>query len=81
MSLNVRISGPLKDFVSHEIKQGAYENVSEYVGNLIRRDKALSEEKAFKSLKAELQLAFSSPDSDFIELSVGDVLNSQIDTK
>ena len=80
MNLNVRISGELKDFVSDEIKQGAYENVSEYVRNLIRRDKALADKKAFESLKAELQLAFSAPDSDYIELSVDDILN-QVNAK
>ncbi len=73
MNLNVRISGALKDFVSHEIQQGAYENVSEYVRDLIRRDKAREEQKAFETLKAELKLAFSAPDSDYIELSAADI--------
>jgi putative addiction module CopG family antidote len=81
MNLNVRISGSLKDFVSHEIKQGSYENVSEYVRNLIRRDKALTERKSFKILKAELQLAFSAPESDYIELSADDILNNSVDAK
>ncbi|MES9897468.1 MAG: addiction module antitoxin [Sedimenticola sp.] len=73
MNLNVRISGALKDFVSHEIDQGAFENVSEYVRNLIRRDKAQSEHVAFEKLKAELKLAFSAPDGDYIELSASDI--------
>ena len=73
MSLNVRISGSLKDFVSHEIQQGSYENVSEYVRDLIRRDKAREEQKAFETLKAELTLAFSAPDSHYIELSASEI--------
>jgi len=73
MNLNVRISGALKDFVSHEIQQGSYENVSEYVRNLIRKDKAWAEQKAFETLKAELKLAFAVPDSDYIKLSATDI--------
>ncbi|MES9857910.1 MAG: addiction module antitoxin [Sedimenticola sp.] len=73
MNLNVRISGALKEFVSHEIKQGAFENISEYVRDLIRRDKTRSEEAAFEKLKAELTLAFSAPDSEYIELSASDI--------
>jgi len=73
MSLNVRISGSLKDFVSHEIQQGSYENISEYVRDLIRRDKARVEQKAFETLRAELRLAFAAPDSDYIELSASEI--------
>lgn len=73
MNLNVRISGSLKDFVSHEIQQGDYENVSEYVRDLIRRDKVRAEQQAFETLKAELKLAFAAPDSDYIELSAADI--------
>lgn len=74
MSLNVRISGGLKEFVTDEIQHGSYENVSEYVRDLIRRDKAQAEQKAFAKLKAELQLAFAAPDSTYQELSVADVV-------
>lgn len=44
MNLNVRISGALKEFVSHELTHGSYENISEYIRDLIRRDKARSEQ-------------------------------------
>ena len=77
MNLNVRISGTLKEFVSHELKYGSFENVSEYVRDLIRRDKAKSEQAAFEKLKAELQLAFSAPESDYIELSASDITNQK----
>ena len=79
MNLNVRISGSLKDFVSDEIQQGSYENISEYVRDLIRRDKAQVELKAFETLKAELKLAFSAPESDYIELSADDILSNRVD--
>jgi len=77
MNLNVRISGSLKNFVSDEIKQGSYENVSEYIRNLIRRDQAKVENKAFENLKAELKLAFSAPDTEYTELSIDDVINTK----
>lgn len=75
MNLNVRISGALKDHVSHEVQHGDYENVSEYMRDLIRRDKANIEHVAFDKLKAELQLAFSASESEFIELSASDIIN------
>lgn len=75
MNLNVRISGALKNHVSHEIQEGAYENVSEYVRDLIRRDKLKSEQLAFETLKTELQMAFSAPDSEYVELSAFDIKN------
>ena len=54
-------------------QQGAYENVSEYVRDLIRRDKTTSENTAFEAMKAELQLAFSEPESEYVELTAEDV--------
>jgi antitoxin ParD1/3/4 len=75
MNLNVRISGSLKDYVTHEVQDGAYENVSEYVRGLIREDKKRAEDRAFKTLKSELQLAFSAPDSEYINLSADDIKN------
>ena len=78
MNLNVRISGSLREFVSHEIKQGAYENVSEYVRDLIRRDKSASEQQSFEKLKAELQLAFAEPESEFVELSAKDIFERNL---
>ena len=63
MSLNVRLTGALSDFVAANVGQdGAYDNVSEYVRDLIRRDKARAETTAFDRLKAELDLAFAQPD-------------------
>ncbi|AJP72654.1 ribbon-helix-helix domain-containing protein [Sphingomonas hengshuiensis] len=67
MNLNVRISGPLSDFVSRNVgEEGLYENVSEYVRDLIRRDKERVEREMFEALKAELQRAFASPEEDAV---------------
>jgi len=76
MNLNVRISGTLGDFVSQTIgDEGDYDNGSEYVRDLIRRDKTQKEAKAFESLKAELQKGFAAPDSQYLELNAKDIIS------
>ena len=51
MTLNVRINGPLGDFVAGNVGDaGTYENVSEYVRDLIRKDKERAEREAFARL-------------------------------
>lgn len=68
-TLNVRINGPLEDFIAENIgESGSYENASEYVRDLIRRDKERVDREAFETLKAELQKAFAAPDSEFVEV-------------
>jgi antitoxin ParD1/3/4 len=66
MTLNVRVSGALGDFVAANVgDEGAYENVSEYVRDLIRRDRERAEREAFDRLKAELTRAFAAPEGEF----------------
>lgn len=66
LTLNVRVSGALGDHVATNVgEDGAYENVSEYVRDLIRRDKERAEAEAFTRLKAELARAFAAPDADY----------------
>jgi antitoxin ParD1/3/4 len=73
--MTVRISGALSEFVAQNVSaDGAYENVSEYVRDLIRKDKANSDETAFQRLKAELTHAYSAPDSSYTPLSATDVI-------
>ncbi|MFA7263215.1 MAG: addiction module antitoxin [Caulobacter sp.] len=75
MTLNVRVSGALGDFVAANVGEtGAYDNVSEYVRDLIRRDKARAEQVAFERLKAELTRAFSAPDSAYRPLDAEAVI-------
>ena len=74
-TLTVRLSGALSDFVSANVGEtGAYENVSEYIRDLIRRDKERSERDAFERLKAELEHAFAAPDDSYRALSASDVV-------
>ncbi|WP_062770291.1 ribbon-helix-helix domain-containing protein [Sphingopyxis terrae] len=74
-TLNVRIGGALSDFVATNVgDDGSYENVSEYVRDLIRRDKERAEAEQFARLKAELHRAFAAPDSDFVPLDADAVI-------
>lgn len=75
MTLNVRVSGALSDFVIDNVgDDGNYDNVSEYVRDLIRRDKERVEQDRFVRLKAELNAAFSQPDEAFTTLSAKDII-------
>jgi antitoxin ParD1/3/4 len=74
-TMTVRVSGALSDFVAANVgDDGNYENVSEYIRDLIRRDKERMEREAFERLKAELVQAFSAPDSSYTELTAADVI-------
>lgn len=74
-TMTVRLSGPLSDFVAANVSEdGAYENVSEYIRDLIRRDKERVEREAFDRLKAELTHAFSAPESSYRPLTAADVI-------
>ncbi len=75
MTLNVRVGGALSDFVAANVgEHGAYDNVSEYVRDLIRKDKKEADEQAFQRLKAELQRAFNNPEVDYRRITAGEVV-------
>lgn len=74
-TMAVRLSGALSDFVDANVGQdGSYENVSEYVRGLIRRDKERVEQAAFDRLKATLTQAFAAPDASFHPLTAAEVI-------
>ena len=74
-TMTVRLSGPLSEFVAASVgEQGSYENVSEYIRDLIRRDKASREQAAFERLKAELAHAFAASESSYLPLTAADVM-------
>ena len=74
-TITVRLNETLSDFVAANVgDQGAYENVSEYVRDLIRRDKEHAEQKAFDRLKAELAHAFAAPESSYKPLTAAEVI-------
>jgi putative addiction module CopG family antidote len=73
--MTVRIGGALSDFVSANVgDQGSYENVSEYIRDLIRRDKERVEAEAFERLKAELTQAFAVPEDNYKALTATEVI-------
>lgn len=75
MTLNVRVGGALGEFVAANVgADGAYENVSEYVRDLIRRDKERTEAEVFERLKAELTRAFAAPEEGYATLSADDII-------
>ena len=75
MTLNVRVTGRLGNFVAANVAaDGAYENVSEYVRDLIRRDMERTEAEDFDRLKAELQHAFAAPDDSYQPLDADTVI-------
>jgi antitoxin ParD1/3/4 len=75
MTLNVRVNGSLGEFVAGNVSDtGTYENVSEYVRDLIRKDKARAERKMFERLKAELKSAFDAPDATYEKVTAQDII-------
>jgi putative addiction module CopG family antidote len=73
--MTVRISGALSEFVASNVgENGSYENISEYVRDLIRRDKERAEREAFDRLKAELTRAFAAQEESFRPLTAAEVI-------
>lgn len=74
-TMTVRLSGVLSDFVAVNVgENGAYDNVSEYIRDLIRRDKERADKEAFERLKAELRHAFAAPESSYQPLTAALVI-------
>ena len=74
-TMTVRVGGALSDFVAANVgEDGSYENVSEYIRDLIRRDKERAEGEAFDRLKAELTHAFAAPENTYQPLTAAEVI-------
>ena len=74
-TMTVRISGALSEFVASNVgENGSYENISEYVRDLIRRDKERAEREAFDRLKAELTRAFAAQEESYRPLTAAEVI-------
>ena len=74
-TMTVRLKGSLSDFVADNVGEyGTYDNVSEYIRDLIRRDKERVENEAFERLKAELIQAFNAPESSYLTLTAAEVI-------
>jgi len=60
-TMNISLPDPLKDFVDHQIAEGRYSSVSEYIRELIRGDE---ERKAEQRLEALLLEGLESKESE-----------------
>jgi antitoxin ParD1/3/4 len=75
ITLNVRVNGALGDFVVAIVGDGGCcENVSDYLRDLIRKDKERAEFWQFDRLKAELGVAFAAPNSRYDALTAKDLI-------
>ena len=74
-TMTVRLNGSLSDFVAANVgEQGAYDSVSEYIRDLIRRDMEHAEAERFSRLKAELVHAFAAPETSYQPLTAADII-------
>jgi antitoxin ParD1/3/4 len=74
-TMTVRIGGQLSDFVAENVgDDGAYENISEYVRDLIRRDKDRVEREAVERIKLELTHAFAATEDRYAPLTADDII-------
>lgn len=74
-TMTVRLNETLSEYVAANVgERGNYENVSEYMRDLIRRDKARAEHEAFERLKAELAQAYAAPEAAYRPMTAADVI-------
>ena len=79
LALNVRIGGSLREFVAQAVgDSGDYDNASEYVRDLIRKDKERAEQAAFAAKKTALQQAFALPRSSYRKVSLDEVIDRNL---
>jgi antitoxin ParD1/3/4 len=69
--LDAQLSAFVAENVGHE---EAYETISEYVRDLIRRDKERVEREAVERIKLELKQAYAAPDDRYAALTADDVI-------
>lgn len=75
MTMTVRLNETLSEFVAAKVgEQGDYENISEYVRDLIRRDKTRLEQAMEERLRIELAHAFAAPELAYTRLTAGEVI-------
>jgi antitoxin ParD1/3/4 len=52
-TMNISLPDPLKEFVDHQIAEGRYSSVSEYIRELIRSDEKRNAEQRLEALLLE----------------------------
>ena len=63
-TMNISLPDPLKDFVDHQIAEGRYSSVSEYIRELIRDDE---KRKAEEVLEAKLLEGLNSVETELTQ--------------
>ncbi|MCF6355625.1 MAG: hypothetical protein L3J26_11095 [Candidatus Polarisedimenticolaceae bacterium] len=73
-NVNIRVTGELRKHLQQQIGQhGLYENASEYMRALIRRD-LKSRQEAWEWLRKELEPAIRADESAYVEVAADDVI-------
>ncbi len=80
-NVNVRVTGDLRTHLQQQIGQyGLYENASEYIRDLIRRD--LKDRKtAWEWLRQELEPGLRTDENQFIRVTSDDVIRRNTKSK
>ena len=74
-TITVRLNSTLSGFVAAKVSEnGSYENVSEYMRDLIRQDMARVNRAVFGQLKTELTQAFSAAESTYMSFTAAEVI-------
>ena len=69
-TMNISLPDPLKEFVDHQIAEGRYSSVSEYIRELIREDE---KHKAEERLEALLLEGLESDESELTRKDLDDI--------
>jgi antitoxin ParD1/3/4 len=69
-TMNISLPDPLKRFVDHQIAEGRYSSVSEYIRELIREDE---KHKAQERLEALLLEGLESEESELTREDLADI--------
>jgi antitoxin ParD1/3/4 len=73
-NVNVRLTNELGNHLQNQVgAHGLYDNASEYLRDLIRKD-LKSQKESWDWLKSELEAGLRADDSSFIEVSAEDVI-------
>ena len=74
-SINVRVRGELRKFVDFRTgSQGLYETPSEYIRDLIRKDKEYEENESWSWLANHLQAGIQADEIEFVTVTAQEVI-------
>ncbi|GJL58921.1 MAG: hypothetical protein NPIRA03_17780 [Nitrospirales bacterium] len=80
-NVNVRVTGDLRTHLQQQIGQfGLYENASEYIRDLIRRD-LKDRNTAWEWLRQELEPGLRTDENQFIRVTSNDVIRRNTKSK